>query len=445
MTQKRQLPPAGRSALKAGVVGNWVDNLHVFLPALALIPALPTLAGPGAHLGSGAMVVVAMLLGRPVGGLVFGRLSDRLGRTVTTRWAIAGTALCTGLIAVMPGYEVLGIWTMVFLLMLRFIGGVFVAGEYSAAIPLAMEWSPANRRSTASGAILSMAPWAQGSVAFGTAGLLAFLGTDTYAQWGWRVLFGAAALASVGMFIYYWRHVVDQHVPTKSAAEPLMNLLTGSYARRFWSAFVMMTGLWLLTQVTVLILPSQLIGAGLMEGHAAIIMGVASVFQALFMVVAGVLADVWGRRRLLVTWGVIALFGGPLLYTIIISGPGATAMYFLAAGLQISTVAAYGPVAAYLSELFPASLRSAGYGSAYSISLVLPALYPFYLPAVQQIVGEQPAIIGMLLIGAVLLIAGAMLGPRLAPSTVQAPLEEVATISSNTTGAHIPQTIVRSQ
>src|SRR5699024_5135370 len=69
MTDKRQLPPAGRSALKAGVVGNWVDNLHGCLPALALLPARPTLAGPGAHLGSGAMVVVAMLLGRPVGGL----------------------------------------------------------------------------------------------------------------------------------------------------------------------------------------------------------------------------------------------------------------------------------------------------------------------------------------------------------------------------------------
>src|SRR5699024_2645532 len=127
-----------------------------------------------------------------------------------------------------------------------------------------------------------------------------------------------------------------------------------------------------------------------------------------------------------------------------ISGPGATAMYFLAAGLQITTVAAYGPVAAYLSELFPARLRSAGYGSAYSISLALPALYPFYLPGVQQLGGEQPAIIGMLLVGAVRLFAGAMLRPRLSPSTVQAPLEEVATISSNTTGAHIPQPIVRS-
>lgn len=425
-TQPRRLPPAGRSALKAGVVGNWVDNLHIFLPALALIPALPTLAGPGAQLGSGAMVVVAMLLGRPVGGVVFGRLSDRLGRTSMTLWAIAGTALCTGLIAVMPGYEVLGVWTMVCILVLRFIGGVFVAGEYSAAIPLAMEWAPAHRRSTASGGILSMAPWAQASVAFGTAGLLAFLGTDAYAQWGWRVLFGAAALASAGMFLYYWRHVADQHAPKKATAEPLSALLAGAYAPRFWAAFVMMTGLWLLTQVTVLILPSQLIGAGVFEDHAAIVMGVASVFQALAMVAAGACADGLGRRRLLIIWGVIALFCGPLLYSIIIAGPGTAAMYVLAAGLQITTVAAYGPVAAYLSELFPASLRSAGYGSAYSFSLVLPALYPFYLPAIQQLVGDQPAIIGMLILGALFLIIGAMLGPQLSPRTVQAPLEHVS-------------------
>ncbi|NWN87375.1 MAG: MFS transporter [Micrococcaceae bacterium] len=444
-TQPRRLPPAGRSALKAGVVGNWVDNLHVFLPALALIPALPTLAGPGAQLGSGAMVVVAMLLGRPVGGLVFGRLSDRLGRTATTLWAIAGTAMCTGLIAIMPGYEVLGIWTMIFILVLRFIGGVFVAGEYSAAIPLAMEWSPNHRRSTASGGILSMAPWAQASVAFGTAGLLALLGTEAYAQWGWRILFGAAALASAAMFVYYWRHVADQQVPKKATAEPLSALLTGAYAQRFWAAFIMMTGLWLLTQVTVLILPSQLIGAGVLEDHAAIVMGIASVFQAVAMVVAGACADVLGRRRLLVIWGVIALVCGPLLYSAIISGPGTAFMFMLAAGLQITTVAAYGPVAAYLSELFPASLRSAGYGSTYSFSLVLPSLYPFYLPAAQQLLGDQPAIIGMLILGALLLISGAMLGPKLHAVTVRAPLEHVATDSVQASRTNLLETTVRSQ
>src|SRR5699024_2812075 len=42
------LPPEGRAALRAGVVGNWVDNIHVFLPLTALAPAMMVLAGPAA-------------------------------------------------------------------------------------------------------------------------------------------------------------------------------------------------------------------------------------------------------------------------------------------------------------------------------------------------------------------------------------------------------------
>lgn len=76
-----QLPPAGRAALRAGVVGNWIDNIHVFLPLIALSPALATVAGPTASASAEALVVIAMLLGRPVGGVVLGRVADRLGRT----------------------------------------------------------------------------------------------------------------------------------------------------------------------------------------------------------------------------------------------------------------------------------------------------------------------------------------------------------------------------
>src|SRR5699024_5713195 len=82
------LPPAGRAALRAGVVGNWIDNIHVFLPVTALAPAMLVIAGPGATASTAALIIVAMLMGRPVGGVVFGRISDRLGRTRTTRIAI---------------------------------------------------------------------------------------------------------------------------------------------------------------------------------------------------------------------------------------------------------------------------------------------------------------------------------------------------------------------
>ena len=55
------LPPEGRAALRAGVVGNWIDNIHVFLPLVALSPALEKVAGPTAGASAGALVVIAML------------------------------------------------------------------------------------------------------------------------------------------------------------------------------------------------------------------------------------------------------------------------------------------------------------------------------------------------------------------------------------------------
>ena len=86
------LPPTGRAAVRAGIVGNYVDQINIFLPVVALAPALATLAGPHAGVTAGAVVIVATLLGRPIGAMLFGRIADRVGRTRTTQLAIGGTA-----------------------------------------------------------------------------------------------------------------------------------------------------------------------------------------------------------------------------------------------------------------------------------------------------------------------------------------------------------------
>src|SRR5699024_10960594 len=253
-------PAEGRAALRAGVIGNWIDNSHIFLPLTALAPALDVLAGPNAAASTGAVSVVAMLLGRPIGGIVFGRIADRVGRTRTTRIAIAGTAACALMIAAMPTHEVLGGGPgalllllrvlgggrVALILLLRFLGGIFVAGEYSAAIPLAMEWSLPRRRGLMSGFILSMAPWAQATIAFAVAVLLAVLGPDAYAAWGWRVLFVAGAGLSAGMFFYYSTKVTDAPVFHRrvrrgiSGKVSLKEVFLGRWAGAFWQVFVLM-------------------------------------------------------------------------------------------------------------------------------------------------------------------------------------------------------------
>ncbi|WP_420808030.1 MFS transporter [Brachybacterium endophyticum] len=438
-----QLPPAGRAALRAGVVGNWIDNVHVFLPLTALTPALAVVAGPAVAASAGAVVVIAMMLGRPVGGMVFGRISDRLGRTRTTRVAITGTAACALLIAAVPTHELLGVGTIGMILALRFLGGIFVAGEYSAAIPLAMEWSAPRRRGLMSGLILSMAPWAQASIAFATALLMVVLGPDAYAAWGWRLLFVLGALASLGMLLYYRTRVVDAPIARRirTTSDPAVDtsadgatpvtgirgVLTGRWAGAFWQVFTLMTGLWLLTNTTVIMLTSQL-GAetALSATSVSVAMGVASCAQALAMALAGHLSTTIGRRRVFVIWGIAATVLGPVLWWAAVGSTTLARAAVLAALLQVVTVAAYGPVSAYLSERFPTHVRSTGYGMGYSISLILPALYPFYLPGLATVLGAHTAVLVLLSLGGALVVVGALVGPRLAAREIDDDLDEVA-------------------
>ena len=428
------LPPAGRAALRAGVVGNWVDNIHVFLPLTALAPAMVVLAGPAAAASTGSLIVVAMLFGRPVGGIVFGRISDRLGRTRTTRIAIAGTAACALAIAVTPTHEILGAGTIALILALRFLGGIFVAGEYSAAIPLAMEWSRPRRRGLMSGLILSMAPWAQASIAFSVAMLLMLLGPDAYAAWGWRLLFVLGALASIGMLIYYSRQVTDAPVFHRRArttsTQPragLRDVLTGRWASTFWQVFLLMTGLWLLTNTTVLLLTGRLgSDTGLPATGVSIAIGIASIAQAVVMALAGHLSTRTGRRTLFMAWGLVAAVLGPLVWWLAVTSQSFGRAAVLAAVLQVITVSAYGPVAAYLSERFPTEVRSTGYGMGYSLSLVLPALYPFYLPWLEALLGRNGSVMALIGLGGGLLVLGAALGPRLSPRDIEADIDTVA-------------------
>lgn len=430
------LPVQGRAAVRAGVVGNYVDQLNIFLPVVALAPALGTLAGPHAGVTTGAVIVVATLLGRPIGSIIFGRIADRVGRTATTKVAIAGTAVCSLAIAAVPSHQSIGAWAIAAVVALRFTGGIFLAGEYTSAIPLAMEWSEPRRRGLVSGLIMSMAPWAQSTIAFATTGLIALLGQDGYAAYGWRLAFVAGGSASLLLLVYYWLRVADapeveaQRAIADTMRSPaevgLRSVLGGRYAGAFWQLFGMMSGLWLMTNMVVILLTGRLkTDLGLDTGEVAVVMGVASVAQAVVMSLTGHLSSRTGRRRFFVGWGILAAVTAPLLWLGTLSSQ-VVPVIVGAALLQVLTVCGYGPVGAYLCERFPAHVRSTGYGTAYSTSIVLPALWPWWLPALERMLGYQGAVVAVLLLAGALVACCAALGPRLAPKDLQRDVESVA-------------------
>ena len=414
-TTRRQItPPGAKQAIRGGILGNYVDQFDIFLPVIVLAPAAAHLFGSNNLARNAGLIFIATLIARPVGAAVFGPVADRVGRTLTTKLTITGVALTTLLIGLVPPQlseeAVLG-WILV----LRFLGGIFLGGSYTSAVPLAMEWSAPRRRGLVSGLIMWMSPWANASIAALTFILLSWAGPAGYDSWGWRVPFLLGAAMAVAMLAFYHRYVSDPPVRVKTAKAPypLRLILAGPHARRLAQVFVLMSGLWLFTDMAFAVLTGQLATIAHLDGRAtSFTMLCATAASAVAMVASGHLSTFIGRRRFYIAFGALSAVLAPVGYLLVFRQQplGATVAWVVV--LQLVTVSMYGPVAAYLTELFPIAVRSSGYGVAYSLSIVLPALYPYYLPLVQHALGAELAVAVLLGVAGLLVAFGAALGPE---------------------------------
>ena len=409
------MPADVRRAVRGGIFGNFVDQFDIFLPVIALTPAATDMFGPNNLVSNAGLVFVATLLGRPLGAVIFGPIADRFGRTRTTKVALAGIALTTFLIALVPGYSVLGGGTLFLIVGLRFLGGVFLGGEYTSAVPLAMEWSVPRRRGLASGFIMWMSPWANATIAGIVFVLLSTLTPSTYSAWGWRVPFLLGTALAVGMLVYYRFAVVDSRAWKHAVKKPnpLKEIFVGPHRRALLQVFVLMSGLWLLTDMAIPILTGELkVASQLTPQSISFTMLCATAVSAVAMLASGQISTVIGRRTFFIGFGLLAAVLAPVTFLAIFRTNELPVVVFLVVALQIVTVSGYGPVGAYLAERFPAAVRSSGYGVGYSLSIVIPALYPYYLPALQAALGQQAAIAALLSLGGLLVLVGGMTGPE---------------------------------
>src|SRR3982074_2361018 len=266
------MTPEAKKTIWGAFLGFFVDMYDVYLPIVALTPALIYFQPKGlpAAVATTVFYVVfaVTLIGRPIGSFIFGHLGDKIGRRKTTMIAVTGFGLVTLLIAILPGYQAIGIAALVLLILLRLIDGVFLGGEYTAASPLAMEYCPKPKRGFYSAVIQAGYPIAYVAISLLVA-LMLFVApvkgglNSPYVQWGWRIPFVVGAVIAFA-FVLWFRRVPESRslMESEQTESPIRTLFSGESRKAFMQVFIVMTGFWLALNTTISTLPQVLTKVG---------------------------------------------------------------------------------------------------------------------------------------------------------------------------------------
>ncbi|HZY65187.1 MAG TPA: MFS transporter [Rubrobacteraceae bacterium] len=332
-----ELSPLGRHAVRGAWMGFFVDMFDIYLPIIVLAPAIAYFIAP--EMGQATIAIVggtifaATLIGRPMGAAIFGHIGDTVGRKRATILALSGSGVATLLMALLPGYALLGTLIVVIFVALRLINGIFVGGVYTSANPLAMEYSPKEKRGFYGALIMTGYPLAYAAISLITLVLLQFIPAgdlnSPYVQWGWRIPFLISTIMIFALVYYFVNSVAESqlfeaaHESDESEGEsesPVIELFKGENLRSFLQVFVLMGGFWLTLYAPSAMLPPLLTNElGLSGTRLTITLSIAFLVLAAGYIAAGVIGQRIGRRLFLIVASIIMATVGTFLYYLIVA------------------------------------------------------------------------------------------------------------------------------
>ncbi|MEZ0490762.1 MFS transporter [Kineococcus sp. TBRC 1896] len=372
--------PVGKVAA-ASLIGTTIEFYDFYVYATAAVLVFPALFFPSdndtaATLASLATFAIAFVA-RPVGSVFFGHFGDRVGRKTTLVAALLVMGISTVLIGVLPTHASAGNLAPALLCVLRFGQGFGLGGEWGGAALLATENAPPNRR-----ALYGMFPQLGAPFGFVLANtLFILLATQmddaTFQSWGWRVPFLLSSLLVVlGLWIRL--SLAETPVFAKALAEerrvrvPVAETFRRSGKVVVLGAFSVMLTYTLFYLTTTWSLSYGTTALDYSRQQFLLMLCVAVLFMAAATPLSGWLSDRFGRRPVLATamvgGAVVGLLTGPLLG----SGRTGLVMVWLCAGLFFMGLV-FGPIGAYLPELFPTTVRYTGASLAFNSGSILGA------------------------------------------------------------------------
>ena len=415
----KKLPPGALKAYVASLTGTSLEYYDFAIYSVASALVFPKVFFPGNDEFVGLLLSFSAFavgyLARPIGGVIFGRLGDKIGRKHVLVVTLLLIGIATVLIGLLPDYSMIGVAAPIILVLLRLAQGIGVGGEWGGAVLLSSEFGDANKRGFWSSAA-QIGPPAGNLMANGVLALLAAtLSNEAFLSWGWRVAFLASALLVVfglvirlkleetPVFKAIQAHGEQPKAPIKEVFTKEPRALVAAALSR-----VCPDVLYALFTVFVAVYATRQLGMTTGNVLGAILIG--SAFQIFLIPAAGALTDRFNRR---LVYGIAAVGTAlyiPLFFLMIQGKSVAMLTLGVVVGLAFHAFM-YGPQAAYITEQFPARLRYAGSSLAYTLAGVIGgAVAPLIFTALYLATGDWYLIAGYLGVASLVTVVGLALG-----------------------------------
>ena len=343
-----------------GTVVEWYDFI-LYATAAALIfnkLFFPQFDPTTGILASFATYTVGFLV-RPLGGIIFGWMGDRIGRKPVLMLTLVLMGVSTTLIGFLPSYASVGIWAPISLLALRIIQGLGAGAEYAGAVVMAGEVAGSRRGLFAS--LPAAAVDVATILASGVFALFALMPEDAFMDWGWRIPFLLSGLV-LFLGIYIRRRVPESPEFVKVKEErrdaklPVVELfrnhprtmliaMGANFAPNLSYVFQTFT---LAYSTSKLGFPREIILMGVM---------LSSVFGAVMCVVFGALSDRLGRVTIMAIGSGASAIYSLVYFQILGAGTPWTAVVLIIIGHAIGARSSFGVQPAFYCDIFPTEVR----------------------------------------------------------------------------------------
>ena len=312
---------------------------------------------------------------RPIGGVIFAHIGDRIGRKKTLVLTLSLMGGATVMIGLLPTYESIGLWAPALLILMRIIQGIGIGGEWGGALLLAYEYAPEKRKGFF-GSIPQAGVTIGMLMATFIVSLMTLFSEEDFLSWGWRIPF---LLSSVLVLLGLWiRKDIDETPDFKKmkqagqvAKAPLRDTL-----RHHWREVLIAAGLKVVETAPFYIFSTFVVSYATTTLHyqksqalEAVTLG--ALVATIMIPLMGLLSDKIGRQRMYAIS--VFLLGLFIVPWFMLLNTGTTW------GIVLATVIAFGilwaPVTAVLgtlcSEIFRANVRYTGITLGYQLGAAL--------------------------------------------------------------------------